>query len=187
MLFNDISLSRYDIRQSRMIYLRCKYDIISVPSYAEGIYHRTKCDIISKIYHPFRQERISLKKHAFVRRTKACFFMEQGTGIEPASEAWEATIIADIRTLRTLRIIPQGPAKSKQNSSAGFDSVFTHQPHRADRLGMICFLRLITWGRNTAPSLGWTEKAFLMSSSSPTNSSQVPSSSTSVSISITSS
>ena len=25
--------------------------------------------------------------------------MEQGTGIEPASEAWEATIIADIRTL----------------------------------------------------------------------------------------
>ena len=25
--------------------------------------------------------------------------MEQGTGVEPASEAWEATIIADIRTL----------------------------------------------------------------------------------------
>ena len=25
--------------------------------------------------------------------------MEQGTGIEPASEAWEATIIADILTL----------------------------------------------------------------------------------------
>ena len=25
--------------------------------------------------------------------------LEQGTGIEPASEAWEATIIADIRTL----------------------------------------------------------------------------------------
>ena len=23
-----------------MIYLHCKYDIISVPSYAEGIYHR---------------------------------------------------------------------------------------------------------------------------------------------------
>ena len=29
----------YDLR--RMIYLRCKYDIISVPAYAEGIYHRT--------------------------------------------------------------------------------------------------------------------------------------------------
>ena len=39
---NDISLTRYDI--------------ISVPSYAEGIYH-TK-----RVYHPFRQERISLKK-----------------------------------------------------------------------------------------------------------------------------
>ena len=28
--------------------------------------------------------------------------MEQGTGVEPASEAWEATIIADILTLRGL-------------------------------------------------------------------------------------
>ena len=26
--------------------------------------------------------------------------LEQGTGVEPASEAWEATIIADILTLR---------------------------------------------------------------------------------------
>ena len=31
--------------------------------------------------------------------------LEQGTGIEPASEAWEATIIADIRTLRSVGII----------------------------------------------------------------------------------
>ncbi len=46
----------------RMIYLLRKRDIISVLSYAEGIYHRTKCDIISKIYHPFRKERISLQK-----------------------------------------------------------------------------------------------------------------------------
>ena len=30
------------------------------------------------------------------------FFLEQGTGVEPASEAWEATIIADILTLRGL-------------------------------------------------------------------------------------
>ena len=37
-----------------MIYGFAAYDIISVPSYSEGIYHRTKCDIISKIYHPFR-------------------------------------------------------------------------------------------------------------------------------------
>ena len=28
--------------------------------------------------------------------------MEQGTGVEPASEAWEATIIADILTLHVL-------------------------------------------------------------------------------------
>ena len=28
--------------------------------------------------------------------------MEQGTGVEPASEAWEATIIADILTLHGL-------------------------------------------------------------------------------------
>ena len=64
--------------------------------------------------------------------------------------------------------------------AAGF-GVCTY-PQRADKLGMICFLRLMTWGRKTAPSLGWTENAFWMTSSSPTNSSQVPSSSTSVSI-----
>ena len=48
---SDILLTQYDIRQCRMIYLQCKYEITSVPSYAEGIYH------------PFQQERISLKKH----------------------------------------------------------------------------------------------------------------------------
>ena len=37
-----------------------EYDIISVPSYAAGVYHRTQCDIIPKVYHPFRKERISL-------------------------------------------------------------------------------------------------------------------------------
>ena len=46
----------------RMIYLLRKCDIISVPSYAAGIYHPPQVDIISKIYHPFPQERISLKK-----------------------------------------------------------------------------------------------------------------------------
>ena len=44
-----------------MIYLLSKYDIISVPSYAESIYHRLQSGIILKIYHPFRKERISLK------------------------------------------------------------------------------------------------------------------------------
>ncbi len=46
----------------RMIYLLREYDIISVPSYAEGIYHPPQVDIIPKVYHPFREERISLKK-----------------------------------------------------------------------------------------------------------------------------
>ena len=36
-LFNDISLARYDIRSCRMIYLLRKHDIISVPSYAKRI------------------------------------------------------------------------------------------------------------------------------------------------------
>ena len=68
---------RYDIRQCRMIYLLRKHDIISVPPYAEGIYHPPKVDIISKIYHPFRQERISLKKASFVHQTKETFFMAE--------------------------------------------------------------------------------------------------------------
>ena len=59
-----------------MIYLPCKHDIISVPSYAAGIYHPLEADIISKIYHPFREERISCKKppgkslEAFLARRK---------------------------------------------------------------------------------------------------------------------
>ncbi len=40
------------------------------------------------------------KNATFVRQTNVAFLLEQGTGVEPASEAWEATIIADIRTLR---------------------------------------------------------------------------------------
>ena len=51
-----------------MIYLLRKHDIISVPSYAIGIYHPPKVDIISKIYHPFRKERISLKNDKFLSK-----------------------------------------------------------------------------------------------------------------------
>ena len=65
-----------------MIYLLRKHDIISVPSYAAGIYHRTKCDIISKIYHPFRQERISLKEPSFVTQTKEGSFMVDDIGLD---------------------------------------------------------------------------------------------------------
>ena len=61
-----------------MIYLLRKHDIISVPSYAEGIYHRSQSDIISKIYHPFREERISLKK-ALLRK---CFFLAEKEGLD---------------------------------------------------------------------------------------------------------
>jgi len=61
-------LWRYDIRRCRMIYLLHKRDIISVPSYAIGIYHPPKVDIISKIYHPFRKERISLKNDKFLSK-----------------------------------------------------------------------------------------------------------------------
>jgi len=38
-----------------------KNDGKSVPLYAAGIYHPPKVDIIPKLYHPFRKERISLK------------------------------------------------------------------------------------------------------------------------------
>ena len=76
-----------------MIYLLRKHDIISVPPYAEGIYHPPKVDIISKIYHPFRKERISLKKVTFVCLTKVTFFVERDTGVEPACAAWEAAIL----------------------------------------------------------------------------------------------
>ena len=44
--------------------------------------------------------------------------MEQGTGIEPASEAWEATIIADIRTLHGVGIIAEGHGKFNHFLSA---------------------------------------------------------------------
>ena len=52
----------------RMIYLLRKHDIISVPSYAAGIYHPPQVDIISKIYHPFSEERISLKNDKFLSK-----------------------------------------------------------------------------------------------------------------------
>jgi len=74
---NDISHARYDIRRCRVIYLLRKYDIISVPSYAAGIYRPPKVDIISKVYHPFSEERISLKNDKFL--SKLVVFL--GTGV----------------------------------------------------------------------------------------------------------
>ena len=65
---NDILLRNMIYGFRRMIYLLRKHDIISVPSYAAGIYHPPQVDIISKIYHPFRQERISLKNDKFLSK-----------------------------------------------------------------------------------------------------------------------
>ena len=64
-----------------MIYLLRKHDIISVPSYAVGIYHPPKVGIISKIYHPFREERISLKTPSLYHNEGV--FMVETVGIEP--------------------------------------------------------------------------------------------------------
>ena len=65
---NDILLRNMIYGFRRMIHLLRKHDIISVPSYAAGIYHPPQVDIISKIYHPFRQERISLKNDKFLSK-----------------------------------------------------------------------------------------------------------------------
>ena len=65
----------------RMIYLLRKHDIISVPSYAKGIYHPPKAVITSKIYHPFREERISLKTPSLYHN-EGVFMAERG-GFEP--------------------------------------------------------------------------------------------------------
>ena len=63
-----------------MIYLLRKHDIISVPSYAAGIYHPPKVDIISKIYLPFRKERISLKTPSLYHNEGV--FMVEPRGID---------------------------------------------------------------------------------------------------------
>jgi len=62
-----------------MIYLLRKYDIISVPSYAAGIYHRTKCDIIPQVYHPFRQGTDIIEKSRFL--SKPALFMVEARPI----------------------------------------------------------------------------------------------------------
>ena len=59
------------------------------------------------------------------------------------------------------------------------------QPHRVVNMGITCFLRDMTPGKNTVLSFGSTAKALRMASSLPINSSCVPSCSTSVSIRIT--
>ena len=75
----------------RMIYLLRKHDIISVPSYAAGIYHPPKVDIISKIYHPFREERISLKTPSLYHNEGV--FMAEDEGFEPPQTESESGVL----------------------------------------------------------------------------------------------
>ncbi len=83
-MLNDILLTQYDIRLTPYDILASKHDIISVLSYAEDIYHPLKADIISKIYHPFLTERISLQKKHLLRQVLFC--MAGIAGFEPTSD-----------------------------------------------------------------------------------------------------
>ena len=57
-----IALRRYDIRQSRMIYLLRKYDIIFVPLHTRSVYHLRSRYHTAGISSVPARERISLKK-----------------------------------------------------------------------------------------------------------------------------
>ena len=63
--FNDIPrFARYDIRLRRMIYLLCKYDIISVPHMPQAYIIARSAISYRRYIIRSRQERISLKKAA---------------------------------------------------------------------------------------------------------------------------
>ena len=116
-----------------MIYLLRKHDIISVPSYAEGIYHRSQSYIISKIYHPFREERISLKK-ALLRK---CFFLAEKEGFFANSVACRGALPRS----RFLRFA--NPWRQKQSPGLFFLALqipSTTKTKRA-RLCSFCFWR----------------------------------------------
>ena len=75
-------LWRYDIRLTLYdIFALGKYDIISVPSYAEGIYHPPEVGIISKIYHLFRKGTDIIEKSHLCPRTKVTFFCGVSNGV----------------------------------------------------------------------------------------------------------
>ena len=61
-----------------MIYLRRKYDIISVPPYAEGIYHRSQNDIIASAISPVPTGTDIIEKNLFCQWTKETFFLSMG-------------------------------------------------------------------------------------------------------------
>ena len=75
------------------------YEVIFAP-YAPAYFIREAYFIATATSHAQRISQIPQGIYFIEKSTPlGCFFLEQGTGVEPASEAWEATIIADIRTL----------------------------------------------------------------------------------------
>ena len=76
----------------RVIYLRCKYDIISVPFIREA-YIICGADIIATAISSVSAGNGYHCKNRFCPVDKSGFYMEQGTGVEPAQSAWEAEIL----------------------------------------------------------------------------------------------
>ena len=76
-----------------MIYLLCKYDIISVPSYAEGIYHRTTVRYHIEDISPVPQGTDIIEKddcfgnRLFLARRKGCVFCEAKSTVLTASRS----------------------------------------------------------------------------------------------------
>ena len=103
---NDILLRNMIYGFRRMIHLLRKHDIISVPSYATGIYHPPQVDIISKIYHPFRQERISLKNDKFL--SKLVVFHGGEGGIRTLEPLLMVTRFPIVRARPTTRLLHIG-------------------------------------------------------------------------------
>ena len=71
---------RYDIRRCRMIYLRCKYDIISVPIIREA-YIICEADIIALAISPVPSGTDIIEKSLFCPVDKRGFFHGVGDGI----------------------------------------------------------------------------------------------------------
>ena len=119
MFFNDISLARYDIRRCHMIYLRCKYDIISVPFIREA-YIICEADIIASAISSVSVGNGYHWKSLFGRSTKETFFMVRGMGRSFASQifpAWRPFRTAHGARLRTCRL------KNKDTTLSG-DALF---------------------------------------------------------------
>ena len=83
-----------------MIYLRCKYDIISVPSYAEGIYHRTAVRYHSGDISPVPSGTDIIVKNLFCPVDKRGFLHGAGYGSRTRLHGLGSRCITDIRTLQ---------------------------------------------------------------------------------------